>query len=144
MVCFVDRVRLGVFNVSMRIVEPAFLGKQIRQRVTDPEQLVMPVERGCDSKGCLEMVNGLRCLTLGIIYVTKGTMTMADQILFIFFGEEIDRAGCGFLCGVELLVLIQRPSEAVQTPCLIDCVPEPFVNSRCFSRLLYPFLIEAH
>jgi len=41
----------------------------------DPEQLVVPVERGRDSKGYLEMVNGLLCFTLGTVYLAKNSMT---------------------------------------------------------------------
>jgi len=110
----------------------------------NPKQLIVPVERGRDSEGCIKMVNGLLRPTLGTIYLAEDVMTIVDLKLFAFLREEIDRTGCGFLCGVELFVIIQQPSEASQTPCLFRCVTEPFRNFICLFRLLYPLLVEPH
>jgi len=37
------------------------------------KQLTAPVERGCDSEGYLEIVNGLFDLALGLIYMLPRT-----------------------------------------------------------------------
>jgi hypothetical protein len=50
------------------------------------------------------MVNGLLCFALGSIYTAKKTMRLADLKLIPILGEEVDRARCGFFCGVEFLV----------------------------------------
>jgi hypothetical protein len=75
----------------------------------NPKQLIVPVERGCDSEGYLEMVDSLLRLALGAIYIAKNTVTLADLKLFAFLRKEINRAGCGLFCGVELIVRTQRP-----------------------------------
>jgi len=45
-VCIVGRVRLGLFNMGVCVVEPALVGKQDRQEEMSPEQLLVEVERG--------------------------------------------------------------------------------------------------
>ena len=52
-------VKLGLFDVGVRFVWPAFLGKEFRQGVTSPEQLVAPVKKGCNSEGDPKMLNGV-------------------------------------------------------------------------------------
>jgi hypothetical protein len=103
-VCAVDRVRRGVFDVSVCVVEPAFVAKQLRQFVMNPKQEIVPIERGCDSEGYLEMVNRLLGIALGSIYVAEKTMRFADPMFFALLWEEIERAECGFFCGIELFV----------------------------------------
>ena len=83
-------------------------------------------QRGCNSKGYFEMVNSLLCLALGGTYLAKDIVTAADQKLFASLREEIDRAGCGFFCGVELSVIAQHVSEVDQTLCLSRRITKPF------------------
>ena len=104
LVCVVNRVRLGAIDVSLCVVEPAFVEKQPSQGMVDPKQAILPAERGCDSEGYLVMVNGLPRLALGLIYIAKRVMRLAEQKLMICLREEINCAGCGFFGGVELLV----------------------------------------
>ena len=54
------------------------------------------------------MLNSLLYLTLGSIYVANNTMGSADDKLIAFFGDETDRVGYDFSCGVELLVVAQQ------------------------------------
>ena len=49
----IDRVRLGVFEVRLRVVEPPFSAKQDRQFPMNPKQEIVPVESGGDSEGYL-------------------------------------------------------------------------------------------
>ena len=56
------RILLGVFGVSVRIVEPALVETQVRQGKMGPEQRIEPVERRSDPKGCLETLDGLLCI----------------------------------------------------------------------------------
>ena len=49
-------------------------------------------------------------LTLGYIYIAKSMMRPADQISMVYLYEEIDRAGCGFFCGVKLSLPWGGPS----------------------------------
>ena len=83
-VCVVDRVRLGLFNMSVCIIELAFPGKQARQGEMGPKQLIDQVKRGCNSGGYLEMVNGFLYLVPGAIYIAKNAVTSADQNLLAF------------------------------------------------------------
>ena len=73
----------------------------------NPEQVMVPIERGRDAESYLVMMNSLLDLTLGSIYLAESAMRPADPMLFTFIWEETDRAECGFFCGVELFVLIQ-------------------------------------
>ena len=109
----VDRVRLGLFNVSLCVVEPAFAEKQHRQGTMNPKQEIVLIEKGRNSENDLEMVNRLLRLALGSIYHAKNTMRFVDQNLFAFW-EETDRAGCSFFCGIKLIVLVQRQSELIK------------------------------
>jgi len=68
-VCVVDRVRLGLFDVSVRVLEPAFIEKQVRQVVMNPKRATVRPERGRNSESNLVMGNGLLPLALGMIYV---------------------------------------------------------------------------
>ena len=91
--------------------------------------MMLPVESGCDLEGCFEVSDGLLRLAPRTIYVSKDTVTSAGQKSIAFVGEEIDRFEYGFFCGVELLVIIQRPSELLPGMRLSRCVVEAFVNS---------------
>ena len=55
----VDCMRLGTFDVSVCIVKPIFAERQLRQVEMVPEQVIVPVERGCDFEGCLVVIDGL-------------------------------------------------------------------------------------
>ena len=54
-VCAIDRVRLGMFNVSLRITELALVGKQLYQAVIDPKLVNVPVEGSRYAERCLEV-----------------------------------------------------------------------------------------
>ena len=47
--------------------------------LADPEQLVKPVERRCDFESCLETVNRLLHLALGVIDPAKNSVTSTNQ-----------------------------------------------------------------
>ena len=126
----------------MRITEPALLGKQLRQGTMSPKLFVVPVKRGCGDKGRLEVVYGFLRLAIGVTDIAKDSETMADLILIAFAQEEIERPGCGFFCGVKLLIAMQRLSELSPGFGLSEFVVEPFVSSQRFLRLLYSFLVE--
>jgi hypothetical protein len=64
--------------VGVCIIEPAFGEKHLCESVMDRKQLIVPVERRCNAEGHIEVSNGLLHLTLGVIYFTKGTVTLAD------------------------------------------------------------------
>jgi len=96
-VCAIARVRFGAFDVSVCVIESAFLGKHLRQGIMGPKRSTVQVERRRDFKGYLVVVNGPLSLALGVIDMSKNTMTMADPELFAFLREEFDRAGCGSL-----------------------------------------------
>ena len=80
----IDRVRLGVFSTAMGVVESLFGEKQLRQGVIDPKQQIVPVGRGSDPEGCLEVLDRLLGLTLGVIYETKEVVRLTDQELIAF------------------------------------------------------------
>ena len=103
----IDRVRFGAFDVSMRVVEPLFAEKQLRQRMINPKQEMAPAERGRDPEGRLVVVDRLLRLAPRTSYVPKDMVTFTDQKLIPFVREEINCSECGFFCGVELLVIIQ-------------------------------------
>ena len=65
---------------------------------------MLPVGRGCDLEGYLEIMDCLLFFALGSVYIAKNTMKVTDQMDFAFLWEEIDRAEYGFFCGVKLLV----------------------------------------
>ena len=81
------------------------------------KQLTMPVGGGRNTKGCLEVLDGLLLLAPRIAYVAKDTITFADRKLIVF-AQEIDHLRCGFFWGIELLVVVQQPSELLQSSCL--------------------------
>ena len=56
----------------------------------NPELFAVPVERGRNLEGFLTVVDGLSCLTLGLIYETEEAVTLTDPE-FITFQEEIER-----------------------------------------------------
>ena len=62
------RVQLGTFNMSMRVVEPAPVEKQLRQAIIVPKLVKIPAERGCYPEGCLEVANRLFRVALGEVY----------------------------------------------------------------------------
>jgi len=77
-VSIIGRVRLDVFCMSVRVVELAFIAKQLSQPVVNPKQLIVPVGRRSASKSNLVMVNGLLPFPLGSIYVGENTVRSAD------------------------------------------------------------------
>ena len=83
-------MRLGVFDVSVCIVELVVAKKELRQAVMDPKPDIVPVETGCDPEGCLVVVNCLLCLALVVIYDAKETVRSADLELIAFVRKEID------------------------------------------------------
>jgi hypothetical protein len=87
----------------------------------NPKQETVPVERGSNPEGYFEMVNR-------VLGIAEKTMGFADSKLFAFPWEELDRAECGFFCGIELFVRTQKPSKSDQTACLLRRVTGPFVN----------------
>ena len=78
--------------------------------------MVLPVESGCDLERCFEVVDSLLRLAPRTIYVAKDTVASADQGSITFIGEKMNRFGSGFFCGVELLIIIQRPSKLALVP----------------------------
>ena len=104
----VDHMRLGVFNVSLRVVEPAFPGKRLRQKEMNLKRLIDQDVRGRDFEGYFEIVNGFLRIAFGVIYLPKNKVTSVDHSLFAFLREETDRVGSGFFCGVELFVAAQH------------------------------------
>ena len=100
--------------MSVCVIEPALVGRNLRQGPVDIEQLTAPVGRGRNPSGCLEVVDGLLRLALGVVYLTKEPMKLADPELVAFIQEETENLGCGFFCGVELVVVVQQPSELFQ------------------------------
>lgn len=107
-VCAIRRVRLGAFDVNICIIESASVEKKPRQGIINPKQAVVPIERGRDSKGHFEMVDGLLSLALGSVNFSENTMRFADAILLACLWEETDFTGYGFLCGVELVTRRSR------------------------------------
>ena len=93
-------MRLGLFNVSLCVVEPVFIVEQVCEGKINPKQEMVLIEKGRNSESNLEMVNCLLCLALGSIYRAKSNMTFRDLDLLAFW-EEIDRAGYSVFCGVE-------------------------------------------
>ena len=49
------------------------------------KQLVIPVEGGCNPESYVEMVNCLPYISLGTVYVAKGTMRFTEMNLFALF-----------------------------------------------------------
>ena len=143
-VCIVDRVQLCLFNMSVCFVQLAFPKKQDCQGEMNPGQLRVGVEGGCNREGYLVIVNGLIRVAPFVIYIAKSTMTYTDPKFLVFLWEDIDPAGCSFLCGVELSILTQQMGKVDQIPCLTYCTAKPFEDSRCFLGLLCPFFAEAH
>jgi hypothetical protein len=129
--------------MNLCLVKFSLVEKQRCQGVGNPEQLFDPTERGCDPEGHLQIVDGLLCLARGPVNETEDMVTVAEIVLVAFLQEQIDRAGCGSLCGAELPVTIQHPSKVVQTLCLPRHVTESFVNLQRFFCLLHPFLLKA-
>ena len=55
----------------------------------NPKQVIVSVEKGCESEGYLQMMNRLLLLVLGLIYLAEKSMRFADRGLFAFLREEI-------------------------------------------------------
>ena len=70
---------------------------------------MLPVKARCDFEGHPEMVNGFPLLPLGSIYLAEDTVGYTEK-RYVAFRDEIDRAECGFLCGVELAAIQKRVS----------------------------------
>src|SRR5258708_1774064 len=129
--------------MRMSVIEPTLLEKQPRQRVMIAKESIVPIESRRDPKRCREVIDCLLSLILGTIYTAKNTVRFADQEFFAFVGEEIDCLGCGFFCGIKLVVITQELSKTLQGPRLSWYVIEAFVNFQRFFHLRYPFLMEA-
>ena len=97
--------------MGLGVVEPAVGETQLYQGSEDPKLLIMPVERGCDPEGSLELVDCLLHFSLGIMYVAEDAVRTADSEFFAFIREQLDRSGCGFFGSIELLVAAQQSSE---------------------------------
>ena len=95
----------------MGVVEPALGETQLCQGSEDPKLLIMPVERGSNPEGSLELVDCLLHFALGIIYIVEDAVAPTDSEFFAFIREQLDRSGCGFFGSIELLVAAQQPSE---------------------------------
>ena len=85
------------------------------------------------------MINGLLCLVLGLIYKTKNGMGITNPKFLTFLGEELNCTIRGFFCGIELLIVVQHQSEAIQRMPLFPPVTNPFKNIQRLLRLTYPF-----
>ena len=83
-VCVVDCVLLCLFNKSVCIIGPAPPGKQVRKGIMNPKQPIDCSQRESNFEGHLEVVNGLLCIVLGLIYLAKNLATYADPKLFAF------------------------------------------------------------
>ena len=97
-------MRFGELEVSVCVAESPFLRKQVRQGEMNPKQLIVPAERGCDSQGYLEMVDSLLRFALRIVYLAEDAVSLTDIEMFAILGEEADRVGRSFFCGIELFV----------------------------------------
>ena len=110
-VIVVDRVRLCVFNVSVRVIKPSFVEKQLRQGGINQNQCIEFVEKGYGSKGHPAMVNRPPDPVLESTYSANNSSTNPDQRSPTFLREDIDRAGYGFFCGVKLVVAKERQRQ---------------------------------
>lgn len=122
------------------LVEFFFLEKeagQVEMKVTQ-----VASTGGSDSKGRLEMANGLIFLFPALIYMAKNLMKAAEKEFLTFLRDEIDSAGCDVLCSVKLVVSDTQPGEVIKTPCLFFDIADPFENFQSFLRLLNPFFVE--
>ena len=52
-------MQLGLADMNLRVVKILVIEEQLRQAVMNTEQMMVPVERGRNSEGRLEMVNRL-------------------------------------------------------------------------------------
>ena len=140
----VDRMQLGVLDMSVRIVKLGLIGEQLGQVEVNPKKEIEPVKGRSDSKCDRGMANGLLRIVLGMIYITKKVMTFAEIKLFVLLRKEVDSAvGCCFR-PVELIVFLKQPTEVDQSPRLFRNITEPFGDFRGFFRHSHPFLVEAH
>ena len=108
-----------------------------------PKTFIVPVKRGSNLESCLKVGNGLLCLTLRGMYVTKETMTFADLKLVTLVWKEANCFVCSFFCSIKLLVLIQQPSKLFPRVCLSQLITRLTGNFQCLFHLLYAFLMEA-
>ena len=106
-------MRLGLFDVSMRLVKLTFVQKQRRQAVMNPKRHIVAVENGGDCEGCLEMVNGLLSLALGMVDFTKEAVGFTDLEFLTFLREEVEGMIGGFIRSVQLFVVVKQPSKEV-------------------------------
>jgi len=66
----------------------------------------------------------LPCPWSDIYYQEHGDLGRPDIVRLS--REEINCAGCGFFCGIELFVVMQHGSKVNQTLCLFRRVTKPF------------------
>jgi hypothetical protein len=78
------------------------------------------------------MFDSLCFVAFEMVYVPKDAVTAAGEKLIVTLWEEGNRAGRGFLCGIELVVAMQQLCELKQTLALFHCVIKLFVNIQCF------------
>jgi hypothetical protein len=107
------------------------------------KQLVLKVESGRDSEGCLEMVNGILSVDLGVIYSSESPVKLAEKKFLAFTWEETNCTDCGVFSSVRLFFVEQQPSKVIQTTCLRNFVAESFEDFQSLFGLLYPFLVES-
>jgi hypothetical protein len=134
LVRFFDSIGLGLFRVIVCNGELAVIVKQLGKAVMGPKSDIVPVERGCDSEGRLEMVDRFLFFSFGLMYSAKDLMKLTDNIFSACLRDECESTGCGVLCRVESFILKQQPSEVVQRPCLVFR-SYPFENFRSFLSL---------
>ena len=63
----------------------------------NPEQLIVPAERGCDREGGLVTVDSFVSIAFGTIYVDKKMLRPTGQKLLAILWEENDHLKRGFL-----------------------------------------------
>ena len=78
-----------MFDVTVCGIELVFIEEQLHQGEMDPKLFTMPVERGRDPEGCLEVVDCLLCLALVAIYIAKEIVRLADLELIAFFQKRL-------------------------------------------------------
>lgn len=97
-----------------------------------PKRFFVPVVGGCNSKSYLELVDGSLPIALGDVNVTKDMVASTGLELTDVLWEEGNRAGSGFLRGVELVIPTQKLSELGQTAGLASRILQLVEDLQCF------------
>ena len=71
-----DRMRCGVLSGKVRVTEPILIGKQLRQGVSNPNELIESSEGRGDPEGSLEVVDGLLQITFGTVCIAKSAVAV--------------------------------------------------------------------